>query len=42
MFEAIETMDFFFKCAPFRLKIEEDLNIDDYKRKKIEIGKFHF
>jgi hypothetical protein len=24
---------FFIKCAPFLFKIEEDLNIDDYKSK---------
>jgi hypothetical protein len=25
---------FLITCAPFLFKIEEDLNIDDYKRKK--------
>jgi hypothetical protein len=33
---------FLIKCAPFFLKIENDLNIDDYKKKTFEIGKLHF
>jgi hypothetical protein len=28
-----QTFFFLIKCAPFLFKIEEDLNIDDYKRK---------
>ncbi len=29
-----QTLFFFTKCAPFPLKIGEDFNIDDYKRKR--------
>jgi len=32
---------FFIKCAPFILKIEEALNIDDIKIKAFEIDKLH-
>jgi len=32
---------FFIKCAPFILKIEEALNIDDIKIKALEIDKLH-
>jgi hypothetical protein len=37
-----QTFFFLIKCAPFLFKIEEDLNIDDYKKKSLEINKIHF
>jgi hypothetical protein len=42
MFQTTVTMVFFSECAPFLLKIEKDVNIDDYKRKKVEIVQIHF
>jgi len=39
---SFQTSFFLIKCAQFLLKIEEGFNIDDYKKKAFEIGKFHF